>query len=237
MLYMKTKISTIRLTCYIGTAATDDGLERHRAEGGQMKSVLVIALAALVIIVGLALIAAGLRLTFKAKGGEGGMRTALITVQGPTGILVIVLGLICLGGGAYLGLKVANPSSAKTANHPSAFLQLPTNGTKVSRSLGFVARGRATNLGKDSIWVLDYSGGYIVDSEAELINGQWSAIDQPLGNSSDHLPYSLTMVAVFADRACAARLDEVNATNNDFLNSLPTGCKPFAQVTVNVTLP
>jgi len=100
-----------------------------------------------------------------------------------------------------------------------------------------VAKGTASSLGSNSVWILDYDGGYTVDSRASITDGRWAAIDQPLGDASNHLPYSLTMVAALANPACAAVLTRLDAGSNDYTNSLPQGCKLFGQVTVNVTRP
>ena len=84
---------------------------------------------------------------------------------------------------------------------------------------------------------MDYDGGYTVDQEAAIAGGRWSATDEPLGDASDHLPYSLTMVAALATPSCAKILTQTNATSNDYLEQLPAGCSLFGEVTVNVTTP
>lgn len=219
-----------------------------------------IALSVVAIVVGLTLVGAGLWQTFKPKG-ESIVRSPIVTVQGSTGISIIALGLLCLAGGAYLSYRTsstqssATPATSPTSNssptpnppssprHTSdangllATLQYPHNGTNVSRSQGFVARGTALHLGTTTIWILDHSGGYTVDQKALISAGSWSATDQPLGDSSNHLPFNLNMVAVFADTTCAQRLKHVISTSNDYMNHLPAGCQIFGQVTVNVSRP
>jgi hypothetical protein len=75
-----------------------------------------------------------------------------------------------------------------------------------------------------------------VDQKAVTTGGRWSAIDQPLGNSSNRLPYSLTMVAALANPSCASTLTKLNKSpNSDYTVQLPAGCKLFGQVTVDVT--
>lgn len=212
-----------------------------------------IVLGVIIIVVGLTLIAAGLWQTFKPKGTDSVVRAPFFTVQGSTGMGIIVLGIACLGGGSYLSSKVSplqtpvvsppsptltsvpKPTPISSIKDPIATLQYPHNGTNVSRSQGFVARGTSSFLGTTTIWILDHSGGYTVDQEALVSSGSWTATDQPLGDSSNHLPYNLNMVAVFADTTCAHRLTHVNSTPNDYMNHLPAGCTIFDQVTVNVS--
>ena len=211
---------------------------------------MYVALGVIVIIVGLTLIAAGLWLTFRPRGDASTVRVPSVIVQGPAGMGIIVLGLFSLAGGAYLSMKTPQgptktpiPAPVPTISHtpnrtgPLATLKYPRDGTDVSRQEGFVARGTASSLGSYTIWILDYDGGYTVDQKAIVSNATWSAIDRPLGSSSDRLPYNLTMVAVFADPPCAHRLMQVNSTENDYMNHLPAGCKIFSQVTVNVSKP
>jgi len=184
-----------------------------------------------------------------------------IMVSGPVGLVVIVIGVVCIGFSAVSYKINGSNASANSTPTPSnsvatastttpapiagspspgkliAALTSPADGTKVSRSQGFTAHGTASPVGTDTIWILDYSGGYTVDQKAVLINGRWSALDQPLGGSSDRLPYSLTMVAALANPTCAARLTHVNETKNDYMTHLPAGCQLFGQVTVSVARP
>jgi|HubBroStandDraft_6_1064221.scaffolds.fasta_scaffold43826_6 hypothetical protein len=134
----------------------------------------------------------------------------------------------------------ASPTPAKVLTTPgaaSATLNHPVDGTKVSRSRGFVARGTATSLGPYTVWILDYDSGYTVDQEATVSAGKWSALDQPLGDSSDQLPFELTMVAVVANPHCALKLGQIDSTSNDYTQSLPEGCNIFGRVTVDVSTP
>jgi hypothetical protein len=143
--------------------------------------------------------------------------------------------------------KAPSPSHASTAEPSlplpspgaeiSATLRYPTDGTKVSKSQGFIATGTATALGSYTVWILDYDGGYFVDQEAKVVAGRWSAADEPLGDSSNHLPFDLTFRAVVAKPACAARLRRINASSNDFTARLPGGCKIIGEATVNVVRP
>lgn len=129
------------------------------------------------------------------------------------------------------------PTSNPTPSGPVVTLTMPTTGTRVSRSQGFIASGKALSLGSYTVWILDYDGGYTVDQEGTVANGVWSAVDRPLGDSSDQLPYYLTVRVVMADRGCAAKLQATNSTSNDYLTHLPAGCKVITGVTVHVTRP
>jgi hypothetical protein len=122
-------------------------------------------------------------------------------------------------------------SSAQT---PYAVLQSPGNDALVSQSQGFIASGKAASLGTDTIWILDYDGGYTVDQEASVSSETWTAVDRPLGDPSDRLPFYLTMRAVIANPHCAGVLSQINSTSNDYIQNLPDGCKIIGQVTVKV---
>ena len=94
-----------------------------------------------------------------------------------------------------------------------------------------------TSLGKETIWIVDYDGGYTVDEQATITSGKWSAFDGPLGDSTDKLPFSLTMKAILATPGCADRLAKIQSTDSDYVAALPAGCVPFGTVTVNVSKP
>lgn len=138
--------------------------------------------------------------------------------------------------------KSASPAASVTnaspsINTPYAVLKSPKNNALVSRSQGFTAAGKAAALGTNTIWILDFDGGYTVDQEANVNSGSWSAVDKPLGDSSDHLPFYLTMRAVLANRHCEGILSAVNSTSDDYIQNLPAGCKIIGQVTVKVSQP
>jgi hypothetical protein len=179
-------------------------------------------------------------------------------VSGPVGLVVIVIGVFCIVFSIVSYRVAASGNSANPAPSPThpivtptlspapdsssfptpvAALTSPVDGAQVSRANGFTARGTESSLGSDTIWILDYDGGYTVDQNAVVTGGRWSASDYPLGDSSNHLPYNLTIVAALADPACATKLTKTNETNNDYLAQLPAGCAVFGQVTVDVTRP
>jgi hypothetical protein len=146
--------------------------------------------------------------------------------------------------GASSPASSSSPSPATSATSappstdtPYATLKSPTNNALVSRSQGFTATGKAAALGPSTIWILDFDGGYTVDQEAVVSSGNWSATDKPLGDSSDHLPYFLTMRAVVANPQCAGILAAVSSTSDDYIQNLPAGCKVIGQVTVKVSQP
>ena len=131
---------------------------------------------------------------------------------------------------------VASPTNAPpSVQTPYAVLQSPGNGALVSQSQGFIASGKAASLGPNTIWILDYDGGYTVDQEAAVYSETWTAVDRPLGDSSDRLPFSLTMRAVVANPHCAEILSQINSTSDDYIQNLPDGCKIIGQVTVKVS--
>jgi hypothetical protein len=134
----------------------------------------------------------------------------------------------------------AQPSNS-TPTDGSAFptLTYPNNGQLVERSSGFVASGAVPSaLWPDTIWILDHGKEYIVDTEATVRGGNWSAPDYPLGDSSNILPYDITVVAVLANRECASRLSALDQTGSgDHTPDLPAGCTQFGQVTVSVARP
>jgi hypothetical protein len=131
---------------------------------------------------------------------------------------------------------VASPTNAlSSVQTPYAVLQSPGNGALVSRSQGFIASGKAASLGPNTIWILDYDGGYTVDQEAVVYSETWTAVDRPLGDSSDRLPFSLTMRAVVANPHCAEILSQINSTSDDYIQNLPDGCKIIGQVAVKVS--
>src|SRR6266851_3023477 len=167
----------------------------------------------------------------------------------------VLLGILGCGVFALAFTPLVSPTSkSSSANRPeppvssiapsasplpsidaaSATLESPKSHTSVSRSQGFIATGRAASLGPDTVWILDFDGGYTVDEEATVVSGSWSAVDQQLGDSSDHLPFYLTMRAVLANTQCAGMLTQVESTSNDYTQNLPAGCKVIGQTTVKV---
>jgi hypothetical protein len=109
--------------------------------------------------------------------------------------------------------------------------------THVSRSHGFSVSGTAQKLGPDSVWIMDYDGGYTVDSQAVVIGSSWSATNSNLGNAGERFPFPLTFVSVLANPSCAAILTREADSPSDYLNALPAGCTAFGKAQVIVTRP
>ena len=183
--------------------------------------------------------------------GGGGRRTAIIVaIISAAGVIIaaIVTGtfnLLANHNGPTpqpSRTAVSHSSSPRPSGRPSAKLTYPAGNTKVSRAKGFIARGIVEGLGANTIWILDHSAsGYYVDAEAATPkngNGAWSAMDRWLGNKSDHLPYSLTVVAVIATPQCKRQLRQIESQDLDTpLGTIPRGCLQFGKVTVEVYRP
>lgn len=188
----------------------------------------------------------------------------VIKVNVPAQALLVLVGAGLLSGGGYLAVhqtqfnastsgpnelppsatasaSTASPSPSQSPSAPSEqtepTLTYPKDGTRVSKSQGFIASGSAANINPSSLWILDSDNGYFVDQQAKIVNGQWTALDAPLGDSSNHLPFDLTMIVVLANPHCSKILHTTNRTSNDYLKQLPGGCKQIGQVTVNVSKP
>jgi hypothetical protein len=142
---------------------------------------------------------------------------------------------LSLLSGVIAGLIVLLIGSA-LSHSPTAHLTFPNNGTAVSETGGFNAKGTSSHLGNDTIWLTDYDGGYTVDSEATVNgHGGWTAPDSPLGDPGQALPFPLTARVILANTRCAAKLQKVMNTNADYLTALPGGCAVVGAVNVNVT--
>jgi hypothetical protein len=126
-------------------------------------------------------------------------------------------------------------STIPNVSSSSATLTYPGKDMQVSRKQGFTAGGTYSSLGSDTIWILDHTDVYYVDTEATLAGGNWSASDQPLGSPSDQLPFPLTMVAVLANPDCARHLSALGHSVSNSTPQLPLGCTQFGQVTLNVS--
>lgn len=192
------------------------------------------------ILVGLILLVAKNQVTNSETSKPTLQGPANIVVTGPVGLILIVIGVGCLMLPAYRVSRNDAPTPphvTPSMDVPSATLDHPVEGSVVSRSKGFSASGSVTSSGHYTVWILDYDGGYTIDQQAVITADKWSAVDAPLGDSSDHLPFDLTMVAILATPDCAIRLAEISATENDYTNSLPDGCTIFGRRTVSVSRP
>ncbi len=215
-------------------------------------TILVAAGAALVVA------AIGLQVRFKDVGWEGPEGKGKI-LGGVVGIVFIVTGL-ALGngkpgsattttttttGGTVTSVPV-NPSSAPTTTSTTsttttapartvARFDKPTAGARVSERGGVIAGGPVAHLvSGESLWLLDYDGGYTVDQTALVQNGRWSATSAPLGVAGDALPYNLAVVLVRASPSCAAALADATNKGDSTVPALPAGCSQLDTVTVVV---
>ena len=205
---------------------------------------------------GIALVITGIIMIIvmrSASGSDGqqhtGVVTPVVSFNGPVGLVLVVLGIVCVAIPATRYLLSASPSATRAsapvvvvtsaAKSPttitaSAMLTSPPDNMSVSRKNGFTAHGNARSLGKDTIWIVDYDGGYTIDGEALVSGNAWSAGDYPLGDSTDKLPFDLTMKALLATPGCAGQLLRIEGTNSEYVSSLPAGCTIFGSVTVVV---
>ncbi|SOD75030.1 transglycosylase-like protein with SLT domain [Jatrophihabitans sp. GAS493] len=132
----------------------------------------------------------------------------------------------------------ARPASAKP--HPPAVLRpsvtvaTPALNSRVSQSGGFSARGTVSQIGTRTLWLLDNHDGFTVDEMVPVIGAQWAADDRPLGDTSDPLPFSLSVVLVLADAKCGQILGHAAATPSDHLDALPAGCTIASTIRVRV---
>ena len=168
-----------------------------------------------------------------------------ITITGPVGLVLVLIGIICWIPSVYKAINnghgnvrstPASATPAATIEGVSLSFDGPSDGTDVSVSLGFKAGGRAEAIGSRSIWILDYDSGYTVDQKAVISTGRWSAVDAPLGDTSD-LPFNLTVVAVLANADCEKKLTQISATKEDYTDTLPDGCTIFGRRVLSVSRP
>lgn len=144
---------------------------------------------------------------------------------------------MAVGSGIVVGLAVLFIGSALFPPIASVSLTRLPQGMTVSQVIGFRVSGSYSHLGNSTIWLTDYSGGYVVDDQATLYsNGTWTAADSELGDPGQKLPFSLTVRVLVADPECARTLTAaMNGSGGDYLTALPGGCTVAASATVDVT--
>ncbi len=138
--------------------------------------------------------------------------------------------------------KSTSPSSraSSTDISPQPYVTIaPLTSYAVSRRVGFVAKGSESNLGANTIWLLDHTKeNYYIDAQAivDPSNHKWSAPDRRLGSPSDRLPFELTAVVVVASPLCSSTLQtDVSSGNTKLPDYLPQGCHPIKPpITVTV---
>jgi hypothetical protein len=186
--------------------------------------------------------------TTKAEGPAG------FKFEGGPGATILLGGLAFAIGGGYLlnshlssspapaptqaqTSQPAPPPSSSSEVVPFASVTYPAKGTQVSQKNGLTMGGTVASPGHFTIWILDHPSrnSYFLDREADVNAGEWSAVDRPLGEASDPLPYPLTVVAVLADPQCARSLNQIGQTATSHTTTMPAGCHQFGQVTVKVT--
>jgi hypothetical protein len=132
---------------------------------------------------------------------------------------------------------IAAANAASPTPAPKAKLTSPRADARVSVSHGFTVRGTVTGLGKDTIWIVDYDGGYTVDTQATVIGKSWSATDNNLEGTGNAMPFTVTTQAFIATPVCASSLTNIQASTNNYVYKMPPGCRIFGQVPVNVSKP
>jgi hypothetical protein len=197
---------------------------------------LLTALGAGLVIVGAALVVAAF---FKPPplGVNARAHGAGLAFDLPPGVAVIAIGVFVLLLPLFTSATSPPKTSAPTGPAPHVTFDSPADGAAVSRRRGFTARGTATALGRYTIWLLDYDGGYTVDDEAAVSDGKWTATDAPLGDETSRIPFTLEVRIVLADAACAGALAKLNATRDDYTAALPPGCAVVGSRTVTVSKP
>jgi hypothetical protein len=218
-----------------------------RREGDAMSTLTLI-----LVIAGGVLILAGIAmlLIVRFQGADSTIKgPGDISLNGPAGLVVVVIGVVCLIVPLFIGpskrsstelprsSSPTGPFTPPPAENASATLTSPAENLPVSRSNGFTAGGMITSPGSSSVWILDFDGGYTVDQRASVSSGQWSAVDKPLGDPTDSLPFDLVMVAVLADPDCAGQLTKISDTSDDHTDQLPDGCHEFGRRTVHISRP
>ncbi len=202
----------------------------------------------------LVLVGAALLVWGRIKGTTPARR--LITGD-PAALVVIIIGVVCVAyafaftrSSSKTPVTAASPSVEVTALiSPTATVgstrpaptgpvvtmdRLPV-GTVIGQKKGLIATGTATDLGTNTVWILDYDGGYTVDDEATVTGTRWRAADLPLGDSTDPIPFTVTVKTVLANPACATALAKLNTTVTDYTKTLPAGCTVVGSITGTVT--
>ena len=125
----------------------------------------------------------------------------------------------------------AKPAPATT---PVVVIDSPKSKAEVPVG-GFAVKGTvsASSLGANALWLLDYNGGtsYTIDESVTVpLSGNWYATEGSLNGDSG----SLTIAIVLANQSCNSTLSHAKNSN---LPRLPSGCRPVAETTVNISTP
>jgi hypothetical protein len=196
------------------------------------------------------------------RGADAGrpvtLRTKVFSIAAPVGVFIIILGIVCLilpntplvsssdphpstppptsASSGQIASRAPSPSAAPTVPIvPTVKITSPIAGTPVSESQGFVVVGTVSDLGGDTIWIVDYYDGYTVDDKATLLSGgTWRASDDNLEGNGYSPPFPVTTDAIIASPACAKALDRTEKSSDNSMDNLPVGCTIADQVVLEV---
>jgi hypothetical protein len=117
---------------------------------------------------------------------------------------------------------------------PAVAIDTPKSNAEVPVG-GFAVNGTVSvaSLGTNALWMLDYNGGtsYTIDESVTVrLSGTWYATEGSLKGDSG----PLTIAIVLANQSCNSTLANAKESN---LPRLPSGCKPVAETTVNISNP
>jgi hypothetical protein len=205
-----------------------------------------------IFVLGVSLFLAGIIGFFRGvSSGESSGGWGSATLRLPTPVFMMLLGVLCLGGDAYLVMKSEadrpGASSYDSSKGPSSStaaapvtvgsivkITSPENGHPISGKAGVVVSGTAVNLAPDeTIWLLDYDpydkqhAYYQVNEQPiPVVDERWSFKDAPIGAESDEIGTKYYVVAVKATPRCADFLQsQVPNEDGDITYSrLPDGC-------------
>jgi hypothetical protein len=218
------------------------------------------------LVLGIALVIIGLILLF-VKEGTAESKGFGFEVKGPVGVVVLLAGVGCVGGYAWLAQNEsgdrrspevgaqAPPSGALPTVTEPANIKVASvkNGEGVAISTAVVQGkaglnfgGSSIDLGTDSLWVFDYDPNddlYYGASDGPLRvkeDGRWSFVNTPIGaqDASDK-GTTYRIVVVRATQDCSSELGDVrpDAEGEVVLKTLPAGCTEAAWVNVLKTGP
>jgi len=142
---------------------------------------------------------------------------------------------------------IASPSLSPTPSpspspvpSPDVTITSPAAGTEISGDDGVNLVGTATDIGAETLWVLDPDpdNGDIYrdnDSAISVIGDSWSYRDRPIGDAGkDDVGSRYVIRVVLADTSCAYALvhRKPDGTGEVRFSTLPPGCTVAASVTV-----
>lgn len=205
-----------------------------------------------IFVLGVSLFVVGVVSFFKGiSSGEASGGFGSATVRMPTPVFMMLLGVLCLGGDAYLVMNAEADRPGATPYDPSkgppsstaavpvtkgsiVAITSPDNGHPISGKAGVVVSGTAVDLAPDeTVWLLDYDPNdkqhpyYQVNEQPiPVADGKWSFKDAPIGAASDEIGTKYYVVAVKATPRCADSLQSQvpNEDGDITFSRLPEGC-------------